>query len=463
MQAVILAGGKGTRLRPLTYTLPKPMIMVLNKPAIHHIILSLINAGYDEIIITTNYMAKLIEEFFRNQSYKASVICVSEDIPLGTAGSVKNIERYIKGTFAVVQGDSISDINLRRHYEFHKEKGGVVSIAVIPVENTEEYGIVQLDENEKVKRFQEKPKPEESFSNLANTGFYVFEKEVLDYIPTGKHHDFSLELFPYLLKEGKEMYGYKTESYWIDIGRINNYLAGNFWMLRNQTGFSPGNNVNIRDNVTLIPPYTIGDDVTIGDNAVIGPDVIIGDKNIIARGVKIHGTLIFKNNYIGEESWLEECVVADDNEVGSNVKVEKMSIIGKGCRIGDNVRIMNNSKIGPYFEIEANRVVEGVISYNPEKISQLYMVLASDPFFSGLSAEELKVVTILAELGELPAKGISNQTKIPYSKIHDSLFSLQRKGIVVSYGDVPKLFALRYEDKEVLKTSLYRRLKKNGV
>jgi mannose-1-phosphate guanylyltransferase/phosphomannomutase len=449
MKAVILAGGFGTRLRPLTYTVPKPMIPVLNQPELYYLINNLAAAGFSEVIITTNYMSEVIERYIRESDFGIPVYCICETTPnpLGSAGALKTVEEFLDGDFAVLQCDSVSDMDLEALVAFHDEKKGVVTIAVMEVEDTREFGIVQADENERIIRFQEKPKPEESFSNLANTGFYIFNHKILDYIPKDQFYDFSCDVFPKLLSDNQPMYCYTFTGFWIDIGsRVNNYLAGMFWLLKDRAEIDSAS----VQGVKLTPPYLIGRNTKFEAGAVIGPQAIISDNCTIGADSVIKQAVLYDNVILGEKVKLERCVVADNNMIGDGVAIEEFAIVGKGCNLGERTEVKAFSKIGPYCNIDNDVTVDGVVCPRIEELSKLQTMLEKYPAFRNLNKEQLHLCTFLAEFGELQARTLSSLSKIPYSQIHQWLYSLEKINLVVSYGDVPKLFSLKYENPELI-------------
>jgi len=314
MQAIILAGGFGTRLRPLTYTRPKPLLPVLNKPMIARFI-ETIPKEVIQIIIPVNYMKNMMKEFFEKNDFGKEIIVVDEKEPLGTGGAVKNVEKYLDDSFLVLNADAITSMNLSDFVLFHKEKKGIGSISLYEVENVEEFGIVELDENKRIIRFKEKPNKNEVFSNLANAGAYALELEILDYINPG-FVSMEREVFPKVLDKG--MYGFKFEGYWLDTGRPSDYINAHKILL------------GMREK-------------KIGKNSVVkgavGNHVMIGESCIIKGRIEEY-TCIGNNVRIDEGSIIRESIVMDRVKIGKNVTVVS-SIIGEGCRIENNAKLKN--------------------------------------------------------------------------------------------------------------------------
>ncbi|MCG2808338.1 MAG: NDP-sugar synthase, partial [Coriobacteriia bacterium] len=226
MKAVVMAGGEGTRLRPLTSLRPKPMVPIVNQPVMEHIIGLVKHHGITEVVATLAFMPQVIEDYFGSgEEWGVDISYALEDTPLGTAGSVKNAQKLIGDeTFVVISGDALTDIDLTAVIEFHKEKGGPVTIALMAVPDPLDFGVVITDEDGRVERFLEKPTWGQVFSDMINTGIYVMEPEVFKYIPDDRPFDFSSELFPLLMKEGFDLYGCPVDGYWCDVGSAESYL-----------------------------------------------------------------------------------------------------------------------------------------------------------------------------------------------------------------------------------------------
>ena len=312
MQAVILAGGFGTRLRPLTYTRPKPLLPILNKPMIQRFIETIPNE-VTQIIIPVNYMRKVMKEFFEKNDFGKEIIVVDEPKPLGTGGAVKNVEKYINDSFLVLNADAITSLNLSDFISFHKEKKGIGTISLWEVENVEEFGIAELDENKRIIRFKEKPKKHEVFSNLANAGAYALELEILGYIKPG-FVSMEREVFPNILDKG--MYGFKFEGYWLDTGRASDYINAHKILLDKM-------------------------EKEIGKNTVIegriSNHVMIGEKCRIKGNIGEY-TCIGNNVKIDEGSRIKNSVIMDKVKIGKNVVIEN-SVLGEGCVVDDNVKL----------------------------------------------------------------------------------------------------------------------------
>ncbi|HBK68857.1 MAG TPA: nucleotidyltransferase, partial [Firmicutes bacterium] len=238
MKAIVMAGGKGTRLRPLTCKLPKPMVPIAGRPMMEYIIELLKRYNFTEIGVTLFYLPEIISNYFGDgKDYGVSLQYFIEETPLGTAGSVKNAENFLDQTFLVISGDALTDINLHEVLAFHRTRQALVTIVLTKVNNPLDYGVVITDVEGKIKRFLEKPGWGEVFSDTVNTGIYVIEPEVFQYYEKNKAVDFSKDLFPRLLEAGKPLYGFVAEGYWSDVGNLNQYRQANYDLLARKINF----------------------------------------------------------------------------------------------------------------------------------------------------------------------------------------------------------------------------------
>lgn len=380
MKAVILAGGYGVRLRPLTYTRPKPMLPLAGKPVLHHIIDFLAENGFNDIIVTSNYLRSQIENYFGGgNDFGVRLSYPVEPEPLGTAGCVKNIERILGDeTFVVIQGDNITNIDLSKAVEVHQERKGLATILLVKVDDASEFGIAKLNGKSNITRFVEKPKTKEKFNNLANTGLYILEPEVLRHIPAEGSFDFSKDLFPRLMRSGERLMGYEVRGTWFDIGRIEDYLSANRWMLNRlkqrevETPITDceavvkgpvfvGKDVEIEPGVRIYGPTIIGDNCRIKHNATIISPTAIGPNVETGREAKITGSIIYENTEIGRKSRLAKCVVGEDCEIGSQTTLRQGVVVGAACQIGSGTTVTAHAKIWPLTIVEKNSVIQGLV------------------------------------------------------------------------------------------------------
>jgi len=311
MKAVILSGGFGTRMRPLTYTTPKPLLPILNKPLIRHIVDQL-PEEVDEVILAANYKIDMLREYFEEADIDKKVRVVDEPKPLGTGGAVKNVEEYLDDTFFVINSDIISSIDLKEYLEFYRSKNGVGAISAWDVENPEEFGIFELNDNHRILRFQEKPEPWEAFSNTINAGHYILEPEVLNLIPPGEKVSMEDEIFPLLVEDG--LFGYEFDGYWVDCGRPSSFFKATEELLKHR---GEENLVGDRSFVQgKVENYSvIGIDCTIGDSVI--------SNSILFDGVEIDDGCVIENSIIGYDVIIEDDVKVVDSIISDNVYLEE--------------------------------------------------------------------------------------------------------------------------------------------
>ena len=336
MKAIVLAGGVGEGLRPLTERMPKALIPVAGRPCIDYVIRSLVSGGFKKIVITTGYMSdRLIKQIGTGVDYDASVLYSFEDIPAGTAGAVKNVGDFIDDTFVVASGDVLADVDIQAMYQYHKEKNSFATIALTEVENPQEFGIVGLNKKNRIVRFKEKPGKDEVFSNLINAGIYVLEPEVLDYIPEGKVFDFSKDVFPLLLEEKKPLYGKRIDGLWIDIGKPEDLMKASLEIIRRE-----GEEKRLQGVETEGP-------ILIGENAIIergvrihGPSYV-GDNAYISRGTFVESSCIYSEVFIDRGAVIRDSLVLDHSRIGWQSEIIQ-SVISRNCAIEEDVKVIRS-------------------------------------------------------------------------------------------------------------------------
>jgi len=362
MKAFIMAAGFGTRLEPLTLAVPKPMVYVANKPIMQHNLELLKRAGITDVCANIHYFPEQIENFFDDGSRFGINLSYSyEENLLGTAGGVRRMAEVVGGvkeTFIVLSSDALTDIDLPKLIEYHKEKKGVATIALYSVLDTSQFGVVILDEKERVAAFQEKPVPGKALSNLANTGIYVFEPEIIDMMPKNKFFDFGNDLFPKLAGDKRDMYGYQMSKYWSDVGNLSQYMAANADVLNGMLfteipekkmseNLWTGRNVKIGKNVKFEGPVLLGDGVEISDGVKIEGPSVIGDKVIVADGANIKKSVVWSGVVIGETSLIDESIIGSWCHIGAEVSIDTGCVIGNRCRIARGTRIPEHTKMRP--------------------------------------------------------------------------------------------------------------------
>jgi NDP-sugar pyrophosphorylase family protein len=356
IKVVIMAGGKGTRLRPLTFLRPKPLIPLVNKPILDHILTRLDDLKFDDIILTLNYMSEKIKNHFKKSEFTNQNINYSvEKTPLGTAGSVKNVEKYLNDTFLVLSGDVISNIDFRNVLRFHKNKGALATVVLTKVEDPDHYGIANLNSEDEITNYLEKPSKEDIFSNLANTGTYILEPELFEYFKDFKDEiDFSNDVFPKLIEENLGIYGYVFDGYWNDVGRPENYLKATKDYLNQKIIFNhklnklnklcAGENVKIAKNVKILGPVFIGSNSTIDEGCKLTNGTVIGENVNIEKNCRIQNSVVMRYCHIKENSNLNGAIIDTNSLIDKNVTIQKGVIIGHHSKVQENSIVKTSSK-----------------------------------------------------------------------------------------------------------------------
>jgi len=366
MRAVLMAGGSGTRLRPLTCDLPKPMVPILNRPIAEHIINLLKRHQITEVIATLHYLPDVMRDYFQDGSDFGvqMTYAVEEDQPLGTAGCVKNIAELLDQTFLVISGDSITDFDLTGAIKFHKQKQSKATLVLTRVPNPIEFGVVITDEDHRIRRFLEKPSSSEIFSDTVNTGTYILEPSVLDYLPEHQECDFSKDLFPLLLKKDEPMYGYIARGYWCDVGHLDAYRESQYDGLHQKVkldyaykeqspGVWVGENTYIDQSANIAAPVVIGDNCRIGPRAQIKAGTVIGDNVTIGADADLKRPIIWNGTIVGEEAHLRACVIARGTRVGRRAHVLEGAVVGSLSTVGEEAQINPGVRVWPSKQIES--------------------------------------------------------------------------------------------------------------
>ncbi len=364
-----MAGGEGSRLRPLTINRPKPMVSIVNKPCLGHIFDLLQRHGISDAFVTLQYLASVIQDSFGDGGAVGMRLKYSiEETPLGTGGSVRQIGDALAETFLVISGDALTDIDLSAVIAFHKEKRAAVTLTLVHVANPLEYGVVITQEDGRITKFLEKPSWGEVFSDTINTGIYVIEPRVLERYKPGEAFDFSKDLFPALLAEGEPLYGYIAAGYWTDVGSIGEYARANADLLHGKVSAAPlgreirpgvftNGEVEIDESARISGPVYLGDGVKIGPQVeVVGPTVL-RDYVTVDVGAIVDRSIVWRNSYIGERAELHGALVGRQCALKSRVTLEEGSVIGDHCVVNDNARVRSQVKIWPDKQIESGAVV----------------------------------------------------------------------------------------------------------
>ncbi len=370
MKAVVMAGGEGSRLRPVTANRPKPMVPICNQPIMEHIIALLRQHGITEIVSTLYYLSEEIQGYFGNgEDFDVQMTYSIETSPLGTAGSVKKAENSLKdGTFLIVSGDALTDCDLTKAIEFHKSKGSLATLILYRVPSPLEFGVVITDDDGRVLRFLEKPSWSEVFSDTVNTGMYILEPEVFGYMEPNKQYDWSSDIFPQLLAEGKPMYGYIMDEYWADVGSLTQYREAHEDMLSGKVnlqvqgapigkGVSIGPNCVIDDTAKLIPPICIGRNCKVKKGATVGPFTVIGDNCFIEEEAHVERSVVWDSSYIGPNVGIHSAIVCSRATIKRDTVVREDAVIGDRCLVDVGCTVRPRVKLWPDKIVERGSIV----------------------------------------------------------------------------------------------------------
>ncbi len=366
MRAVLMAGGSGTRLRPLTCDLPKPMVPILNRPIAEHIINLLKRHQITEIVATLHYLPDVMRDYFQDGSDFGvqMTYAVEEDQPLGTAGCVKNIAELLDDTFLVISGDSITDFDLSAAIEFHKSRNSKATLVLTRVPNPVEFGVVITDEQMRIRRFLEKPSTSEIFSDTVNTGTYILEPSVLDYLPVNEESDFSKDLFPLLLEKDEPMYGYIAEGYWCDVGHLDAYREAQYDALQKKVlldfayeeqkpGLWVGQNTFIDPTAKIETPALIGSNCRIGSRVNIEPGTVIGDNVTVGADADLKRPILWNGTLIGDEAHLSASVLCRGTRVDRRAHVLEGAVVGPLSTVGEEAQVSPGVRVWPSKRIES--------------------------------------------------------------------------------------------------------------
>jgi len=389
-----MAGGEGTRLRPLTINQPKPMLPMANRPMAEHVIALLRRHGIEDVVITVAYLANTIRTYFGDGSeFGVRISYATEETPLGTAGSVLNARDELDERFLVISGDVLTDIDLGALLRYHDESGSLATLALKSMDNPLEFGIVITDGTGRVERFLEKPTWGQVFSDTINTGVYVLEPAVLDRVPGGRPVDFSAEVFPALLEAGLPVHGFVTDSYWEDVGTLDAYLRAHEDVLDGKVGVD-------LDAFPMGPGVFVGEGAEVDPSAVIDGPALVGDNCRIAAGVRLGPYSVLGSNVrVGEGTEIERSVVHDNCYLGAGVNV-RASVIGRSCELRNGVHLEQDVVIGDACRIGSHAVVLSGVKIYPNKVVEAAATVTSSIIWESRGSRSL--------FGRLGVSGLAN-------------------------------------------------------
>lgn len=452
MKAIIMAGGEGTRLRPLTCGRPKPMMPVVNRPMMEHILELLKKHGVDEIGVTLQYLPEAIRDHFGNGAdFGVHMRYYVEEVPLGTAGSVKNAHKFLNQTFIVISGDALTDLNLGQALEFHRKKGAMATLVLKQVDCPLEYGVVITDKEKRITQFLEKPGWGEVFSDTVNTGIYILEPEVLNYFDVGQRFDFSKDLFPLLLRDKQPMFGLALPGYWCDIGNLQQYVQAHQDCLTGQVqvaipgeqvapGLWVGQNTDIHPSVKLNGPLLIGDNCHIGASATIDPYTVIGSGCLIREQSTMKRSVLWDNVYVGAKSAIRGSVVGSGVKINANASIYEGTVVGSESVLKERSILKPDVKLWPGKVVETGATVESSLIWGTAKPKNLFGIEG----ITGLANIDI-TPEIACRIGAAHGAGLTPGSKVGISSdsfpasrmIKDSIAcGLQSSGMqVLDFGE----------------------------
>jgi NDP-sugar pyrophosphorylase family protein len=352
LKTLVLAGGFGTRLRPLSCSRPKALFPVANKPLIDYTLESLSNAGTETVILAVYYMAESLVRYLGPTKYDMGIMYVREQRPMGTGGPIKQARDMLNGDkFMVMNGDLLTDLDYKRLINYHEEKGGIATVALTQVENPYRYGSVEMDWEGRITRFVEKPEFGKAPSNLINAGLYILEPEIFDYIPENSKVRIETEVFPKLAEE-QQLYGFESHGFWMDIGEPNDYLKANAALLSKQRKTIKPESAKIDPTAIINGPCNLGENVQIGADSRIGPNVSLADDVYIGKGCRIENSIVFAGAVIEDYSSVKNAILGENSVLEKWVKVESGSLVGDFAQISDGVTITEGVSICPSKSID---------------------------------------------------------------------------------------------------------------
>jgi mannose-1-phosphate guanylyltransferase/phosphomannomutase len=384
MKAVIMAGGEGTRLRPLTSNSPKPMLPLVNEPMMEHIVRLLRQHGFDEIVVTVAFMANHIRTYFGDGSdFGVRMVYATEDTPLGTAGSVRNAMDELDERFLVISGDVLTDLDLSALVKAHEEHGALATIGLVQVDNPLEFGIVITRDDGSIERFLEKPSWGQVFSDTINAGIFVLEPEIFEHIAADRSVDFSSEVFPALLEADAPIFGCVGEGYWEDVGTLEAYLRAHKDILDGRVqldvpGFEVGDGVHIGEGAEIHPDAHVVGPAVIGENCRIEAGVRLGPYTVLGTNVRVRATadlervVVHDNSYLGEGVRLRGTTVGRSCDLRSGVRGDEGVVIGDECFIGEHAVLAAGVKVYPFKTVEAGAVINSSIVWESRGSRSLF-------------------------------------------------------------------------------------------
>jgi mannose-1-phosphate guanylyltransferase/phosphomannomutase len=413
-----MAGGQGTRLRPLTSNQPKPMLPILGRPMMEHVLVLLREHGITEVVATVQFLASVVRNYFGDGSdLRLSLAYATENEPLGTAGGVKNAAHFLDDTFLVISGDHVTDLDLSAATAFHRERGSAATVILQHAQNPLEFGIVITGDDGRIERFLEKPGWGEVFSDTINTGIYVLEPEVLDHVPAGEEFDFAQDLFPLLLDKGLPMFGFVADGYWADVGNLEAYLDVHRDILDRKvnvtpSGFEIEGGVWVGEGAEVHPEAQVEGPVYVGDNSRVEAGANIRDHTVLGKGVVVksgaflHRAVVHDNAYVGTSASLRGCVLGKNADVKHGARLEEGVIVSDECYVGEGAVLSPGVKVYPFKTVEPGALVTQSIVWETRGARGLFGERGVSGLVNIDVTPEMALRLALAYGGTMPKKSV---------------------------------------------------------
>jgi mannose-1-phosphate guanylyltransferase len=359
MQAVILVGGEGTRLRPLTSTVPKPVVPLVDRPFIAYMLEWLTRHGVDDVIMSCGFLATAVRNVLGDGSdYGIRLRFVEEPDPRGTAGALKYAEELLDERFLMLNGDVLTDLDLTAQIAQHERTGAIGTLALVPVEDPSAYGLVRLEDDNAVREFVEKPAPDQIDTNMISAGAYVLERRILDLVPPDENVSIERQVWPRLVGNG--LYAFPHQAYWMDIGTPDRYLQGTFDIIEGKVATAVMERLGtdylaVDDAATVsgrtIPPALIGAGAEIAAGAQVGSLAVIGDGARVGEGSIVERAVVLQGAQIGAGCVVRDCIVAAGVRIGDRTHVSGGAVLGEGVTIGADNVVTRGARVFPGVEI----------------------------------------------------------------------------------------------------------------
>ncbi len=384
MKAVIMAGGEGTRLRPLTSNQPKPLMPLVNRPMMEHIVRLLKEHGFEDIVVTLAFLPQTIRTYFGDGSeFGVRMVYATEETPLGTAGSVRNARAELDEPFLVISGDVLTDIDLTELVGVHRDKGSMATLALKAMENPLEFGIVIARDDGSIDRFLEKPTWGQVFSDTVNTGIYVCNPEVFDYIPEGQQVDFSSDVFPRLLEDGKPLFGHVADGYWEDVGTLEAYLRAHRDVLDGKVSLDVpgfriaeavwlGEGAEVDPGAEVVGPAIIGDYCRVEAGAQLREYSVLGTNVMVRSAGFIERSVIHDNAYLSHAVRLRGSVVGRSTDLRAYARCEEGVVLGDNCFVGEHAVVNPGVKVYPFKTVEPGAIINSSIVWESRGARSLF-------------------------------------------------------------------------------------------